>query len=114
MAIPIAANQTFRIKLEVDRDPPPGFTTESKYLLLPFAVRVCVLPDLFAGKMHALLFRRWKNRVKGRDWHDVAWFVSHYPELHLAHLEQRMRQIGYWVPGEARPGSIPDAVAADD
>lgn len=95
----IPSNQTIRIKLEVDRDPPPGFATESKYLLLPlpFAVRVCALPDLFAGKMHALLYRRWRNRVKGRDWYDFVWFVSHHPELHLAHLEQRMRQTGHWV-----------------
>lgn len=98
MAIQIPANQTVRIKLEIDTDPPQGFSTESRFLLspIPFAVRVCVLPDLFAGKMHALLFRRWKNRVKGRDWHDLVWFVTHHPDLHLAHLEERMRQTGDW------------------
>ena len=91
--------QTIKIKLEVDRDPPAGFSTESRYLLLPipFPIRVCTLPDLFAGKMHALLFRRWKNRVKGRDWFDFVWFISHHPDLHLAHLEQRMRQTGNWT-----------------
>jgi hypothetical protein len=99
----IPPNQTIRIKLEIDRDPPPAFATESRYLLLPvpFAVNVCVLPDLFAGKMHALLFRRWKNRIKGRDWYDFVWFVTYHPELHLAHLEQRMRQTGQWRGGDA-------------
>jgi hypothetical protein len=99
----IPANQTIRIKLEIDTDPPPAFATESRYLLLPvpFAVKVCVLPDLFAGKMHALLFRRWKNRIKGRDWYDFVWFVTYHPELHLAHLEQRMRQTGQWRGGDA-------------
>jgi hypothetical protein len=94
----IPRNQKIRIKIEVDRDPPPGFATESRFLLLPipFPVRVCVLADLFAGKMHALLFRRWKNRVKGRDWYDFVWFVSLHPELRLSHLEQRMRQSGNW------------------
>jgi predicted nucleotidyltransferase component of viral defense system len=94
----VAANQTIRIKLEVDRDPPLGFHTEPKYLLVPvpFAVRVCSLPDLFAGKMHALLFRRWRNRVKGRDWHDLVWFAGRHPELRLAHLEARMRQTEHW------------------
>jgi hypothetical protein len=102
-AIHVPANQTIRIKLEIDRHPPLGFATESRYLLLPvpFAVRVCTLPDLFAGKMHALLFRRWKNRVKGRDWHDFVWFVTYHPGLHLAHLEQRMRQTGHWPHREA-------------
>lgn len=99
----IPRSQILNIKLEIDRDPPPGFTTESRYLLqpVPFAVRVCVLPDLFAGKMHAVLFRRWNNRVKGRDWSDFVWFVAHHPELHLSHLEQRMRQTRHWT-GEQR------------
>jgi hypothetical protein len=54
------------------------------------------LPDLFAGKLHALLFRKWKSRVKGRDWYDFVWFTGHHPRLNLRHLEQRMRQTGHW------------------
>lgn len=94
----IHATQRFRIKLEIDTDPPSGFSTEVKSLLqpIPFAVRVCSMPDLFAGKMHALLFRRWKHRVKGRDWYDFIWFVGRKIPLNLAHLEQRMRQTGHW------------------
>ena len=95
----IPAGKVIRIKIEVDTNPPPGFVTENKYLLLPvpFSVRSYVLPDLFAGKMHALLYRRWKTRVKGRDWYDLVWYCSHHPTLHLAHLEQRMRQSGDWT-----------------
>jgi len=91
-----------KIKLEVDTDPPPGFVTETKYLLhpIPFAVRSYTLPDLFAGKVHAILCRRWKNRVKGRDWYDFMWYVANYPELRLAHLEKRMIQTGDWKEGE--------------
>jgi predicted nucleotidyltransferase component of viral defense system len=90
--------QVLKIKVEVDTDPPSGFTTEVKYLLhpIPFSVRSYVLPDLFAGKMHAILCRRWKNRVKGRDWYDFVWFVSNHPALHLVHLEKRMIQTGDW------------------
>ena len=90
----IPKGQILKIKLEVDTDPPLGFTTQPRYLLqpIPFAVRVFVLPDLFAGKMHAILCRRWKNRVKGRDWYDLVWYAANHPELHLYHLEQRMRQ----------------------
>ncbi len=51
---------------------------------------------MFAGKVHALLFRKWKNRVKGRDWYDFAWYTSHHPVLNLAHLEERMRQSGHF------------------
>jgi len=95
-------SQTLKIKLEVDTDPPGGFDAETRYLLepIPFSVRVYALPDLFAGKMHAVLCRRWKNRVKGRDWFDLVWYAANHPQLHLAHLEQRMRQTGHWT-GEA-------------
>ena len=95
--------QVLKIKLEVDTNPPAGFATEVRYLLqpVPFPVRVYTLPDLFAGKMHAVLCRRWKDRVKGRDWYDLVWYVTHYPVLHLEHLEQRMRQSGHWQ--EKRP-----------
>jgi predicted nucleotidyltransferase component of viral defense system len=90
-----------KIKVEVDTDPPPGFKTQTRYLLnpIPFAVRVFSLPDLFAGKMHAILCRRWKTRVKGRDWYDFVWYVANHPRLHLHHLEQRMRQTGDWDGG---------------
>ncbi len=98
----VPRGQVLKIKLEVDTDPPPGFSTESGYLLqpIPFAVRSYALPDLFAGKMHAVLCRKWKNRVKGRDWYDLVWYVANHPELHLAHLEQRMRQSGHLADGK--------------
>jgi predicted nucleotidyltransferase component of viral defense system len=95
----VPRNQVLKIKLEVDTDPPPGFSAETRYLLrpVPFAVRTFSLPDLFAGKMHAVLCREWKSRVKGRDWYDLVWFAAYHPELHLSHLEQRMRQTGHWT-----------------
>ena len=94
----VAAGQVLKVKIEVDTDPPPGFSTQTRYLLqpIPFAVRSYSLPDLFAGKMHAIIFRKWKNRVKGRDWYDLVWYAANHPHLNLAHLEQRMRQTGHW------------------
>lgn len=88
-----------KIKLEVDTNPPSGFETEMKYVFSPlqFAVRCYTLPSLFAGKMHAVLCRSWKNRVKGRDWYDLIWYIGRYPKLNLFHLEQRMRQSGHYV-----------------
>ena len=94
--------QVLKIKLEIDTDPPSGFDTQTRYVLkpIPFAVRTYVLPDLFAGKMHALLCRKWKRRVKGRDWYDLVWYTANHPQLPLAHLEQRMRQSGDWKSSE--------------
>ena len=64
-------------------------------------MRVYVLSDLFAGKMHAVLYRRWKSRVKGRDWYDLVWYAANHPELNLTHLEMRMRQSGHWKGGDS-------------
>ena len=88
-----------KIKLEIDTNPPSGFDTEMKYVFAPvqFAVRSYTLSSLFAGKMHALLCRKWKNRVKGRDWYDFTWYISHYPQLKIKHLEERMRQSGHYT-----------------
>ncbi|RII29583.1 MAG: hypothetical protein CXR30_11905 [Geobacter sp.] len=99
----IPPGQVLKIKIEVDTDPPLGFATTTRFLLqpIPFAVRCYTLPSLFAGKLHALLFRRWNNRVKGRDWYDLVWYAAHNPHLNLYHLEQRMRQTGQWS-GDAR------------
>lgn len=83
-----------KIKLEVDTDPPSGFQIEPKLLLQPFSFMTpCfVLPDLFAGKMHALLFRKWKNRVKGRDWYDFEWYVRNGVKLDFNHFKIRSLQ----------------------
>lgn len=84
-----------KIKIEVDINPPSGFTTEYKLLLLPFSFmcRCYSLPDLFAGKIHALLFRTWRNRVKGRDWYDFEWFVRNNTALNFEHLKTRINQL---------------------
>ena len=85
-----------KIRLEVDTDPPAGFQTETQFVLqpIPFSVRVYGLPDLLAGKLHAILCRKWKRRVKGRDWYDLVWYAGRYPEVRINHLESRMRQSG--------------------
>jgi len=94
--------KNLKIRLEVNTDPPGGFETETRYILqpVPFSVRSYSLPDLFAGKLHAVLCRRWRTRVKGRDWYDLIWFVSQFPQVRLNHLEARMRQSGDYTDQE--------------
>ncbi|MDR2556143.1 MAG: nucleotidyl transferase AbiEii/AbiGii toxin family protein [Bacteroidales bacterium] len=83
--------RSVKIKIEVDTTPPLGFSTEYKLLMLPFSfmVRCYTLPDLYAGKMSAFLFRKWQNRVKGRDWYDFEWYVRNGVPLNLSHLQAR-------------------------
>ena len=86
--------KSIKIKIEVDTNPPLNFTTEQKLLLQPhsFMTRCFTLSDLFAGKMHALVYRAWKNRVKGRDWYDFEWYVRNGVALDFAHLAERCKQ----------------------
>lgn len=103
-----------KIKLEVDTLPPLGFACESKLLLRPYSlyVNVMELPDLYAGKMHALLFRNWKKRVKGRDWFDFEWYVQRGEKMRLAHFEARALESGDW--GGAAGGSAAGIVGGLD
>jgi len=85
-----------KIKFEVDTQPPLGFATEEKLLLQPFSfyVKCYQISDLFAGKLHALLYRSWKNRIKGRDWYDFEWYIRQGSPVHLEHFLQRAHQSG--------------------
>ena len=88
-----------RIKIEVDTDPPLGFLTEVKqhFQPIPFSVKTFALPDLFAGKLHALLFRPRVRNLKGRDWYDLLWYVGRDVPVNLGHLECRARQSENWT-----------------
>ncbi|MEP6612170.1 MAG: nucleotidyl transferase AbiEii/AbiGii toxin family protein [Mucilaginibacter sp.] len=87
-----------KIKIEVDTEPPLGFETEERLLTRPFSfyVKTFTLPSLFAGKMHALLFRKWKNRVKGRDWYDLEWYIKKGTPLDLKHFLLRAQDTDDW------------------
>ena len=86
--------KALKIKIEVDVNPPLEFSTEQKLLMQPFSftTRCFTLPDLYAGKMHALTFRAWKNRIKGRDWYDFEWYVRNRVTLDFEHLKVRTKE----------------------
>lgn len=90
----LKSDKKVRIKIEVDTYPPLSFDTEQKLLLQPFSfmTRCFTLPDLYAGKMHALVYRNWKNRVKGRDWYDFEWYVRNNVPLNFLHLQVRIKE----------------------
>jgi len=94
----VRSNKTLKIKIEVDRQPPLNFNTEQKLLIRPFSfyVKCFTVSSLFAGKMHALLFRKWKNRVKGRDWYDLEWYVKKGIPLDLTHFLARAIDTKDW------------------
>ncbi|MCK0124745.1 nucleotidyl transferase AbiEii/AbiGii toxin family protein [Gelidibacter sp. F2691] len=95
----VRSNKTLKIKIEVDRQPPLNFKTEEKLVLRPFSfyVKCFTQPSLFAGKMHALLFRKWLNRVKGRDWYDLEWYIKKGIPLDVNHFLTRAKDTKDWL-----------------
>ena len=92
--IKFQTKKTVKVKIELDTDPPLLFNTEQKLLMQPysFMVRCFTIPDLYAGKMHALVYRAWQRRVKGRDWFDFEWYVRNGVPLSFRHLQERIRE----------------------
>ena len=92
--IKFQTKKTIKVKIELDTDPPLAFNTEERPMQLPysFMTRCFTLPNLFAGKMHALVYRAWQRRVKGRDWYDFEWYVRWRVPLDFHHLQERIHE----------------------
>jgi len=73
-------NQNLSIKLEVDTNPPKDARTENHVIERHrmFAVRCHDLPSLMAGKLRAIMTRKYQ---KGRDWYDFLWFLTRQPPV---------------------------------
>lgn len=95
----IQDNKKMNVKFEVDTTPPIGFETEVKVLTPPITASVKVLKPsyLFAGKMHAILFRKWQTRIKGRDFYDLLWYLGQGIPINLEYLENKMRDGNAWT-----------------
>ncbi len=93
----IPKNEVLKVKFEIDTDPPEGATYERRYRLLPspYEINLYDGPSLFAGKIHAVLCRGWKDRIKGRDLYDYIFYLSHNTKVNMSHLRHRLIESGY-------------------
>ena len=91
-----------KIKFEVDTNPPEGVGYQYMTSLNPasYLAKLYDMPSLFAGKIHAVLCRDYKHRVKGRDFFDYIWYLKKGCNVNLFHLQKRMEQSGKWMPEE--------------
>lgn len=98
----INKNEVLKIKFEIDTNPPSGAEYEYKYSLKPFPYEITLydLPSLFAGKVHAILCRNWKIRVKGRDLYDYIFYLQKGVHLNLENLRQKLIQSNAWEIGK--------------
>ena len=100
--IGINPDEVIKIKFEVDTNPPAFAQFENKYRLLPspYLVKLYDMSSLFAGKIHAVICRSWKNRVKGRDLYDYVFYLSRQAKVNLPHLQARLEDSGAWKSSE--------------
>lgn len=92
----VVPNQKIKIKFEIDTDNPDGGTTEYRYKMLPAPYEVLVFDEatLFAGKIHAILCRNYKNNVKGRDYYDYLFYIGKGSKFNLKYLENKLKNTG--------------------
>ncbi len=90
----INPDEVIKIKFEIDTNPPPFATFETKYKLepSPYEISLYDLPSLFAGKIGAVLCRAWKSRVKSRDLYDYIFYLQKNATFNLKHLQARLVQ----------------------
>lgn len=94
----INPNALLKIKFEIDTEPPAGANYQYHNAISPanYRVKLYDTSSLFAGKVHAVLCRDYKHRVKGRDFYDYLWYLRKGYAVNLYHLQKRMEQSGKW------------------
>lgn len=100
---PTQPEQLVKIRLEVDKNNPPGGVAEHQLIKLPspFMVKTLTLPSLFAGKLHAILARSYLNRVKGRDYYDLQFYLARNTAVNMPYLEAKLRDSGHFAGTQA-------------
>ena len=85
--------ETLRVKIEVDTNPPKGAGLETTLVRHFVTLRLHHhdRPSLLAGKLHAVLQRSW---TKGRDLFDLFWYLSdpEWPQPNLVFLNNALLQ----------------------
>ncbi len=89
-------NQKLNIKLEIDTNPPSGFSTETSLIneYFPVALIHHDKSSFIAGKCHAILQREW---TKGRDFFDLLFYLNRWEgiEPNYGYLNKALIQTGY-------------------
>ncbi len=89
-------NQKLNIKIEIDTNPPTGFTNEKTLVNdhFPLALNHHDKPSFIAGKCHAVLQREW---AKGRDFFDLLFYLTRWKEVqpNFEYLNNALAQTNY-------------------
>ena len=99
----IDPKKRIKVKFEVDTHPASGAGFERRYQLLPAPYEIQLFDEasLFAGKIHAVICRSWKNRIKGRDLYDYIFYLSRGAKVNLVYLRNKLADSGYISPEDS-------------
>jgi hypothetical protein len=93
------ASQGLSIKVELDTSPPRGARIETSVVRRHVTLNLCHhdRSSLLAGKLHAILSRRW---TKGRDLYDLVWYLADrtWPPPNLELLNAALAQSAWKGP----------------
>jgi len=96
LGISLHTDETLSVKLEIDTNPPRGESTETTIVRKYITLNLLHYdkPSLFAGKLHAILARKY---TKGRDLFDLIWILSgkDWPEPNYILLNNALNQTGW-------------------
>ena len=97
LAQSVVGSELIKVKFKVDTTPPPyaGFERQFRLLPIPYEINLYDMPSLFAGKLHAVICRAWKSRIKGRDLYDYVFYLSIGTPVNLKHLNARLVDSGF-------------------
>ncbi len=81
-----------RVKIDVNTEPPEGARYEKFAMNDPLNYYLCALdkPSMFAGKIGAVIARRWGNRIKGRDLYDYLWYVGNGTPINMEYMRSNL------------------------
>lgn len=84
-------DQVIMIKLDVDLKPPAGYHTQLSVISKEYLIAInhFDLPSLFAGKLHAILQRKY---TKGRDYYDYLWYQGRGIKPNMTMLNHALEQ----------------------
>lgn len=97
LARTVAGSELIKVKFEIDTMPPPyaGFERQFRLQPIPYEINMYDMPSLFAGKLHAVICRAWKTRIKGRDLYDYVFYLAGKVPVNLKHLCARLVESGF-------------------
>ncbi len=95
----VPRDQMIKVRLEVDKENPPGSKRIKKLVKMPVPFMVSTLSEssLFAGKLHALIARRYADRVKGRDYYDFLFYAARETPVNMTYVEAKLRDSGHYT-----------------